>query len=132
MNKKSNFGAVGISSLLVIFAVLCLTVFAILTVSTQDAQFRLAKASRSAISEYYKADSKAEKILCEIRNGEVPQNVKKDGNVYSYICPISKTQNLSVAVRVEGKNYTVLKWQAVSTAEWQTDNKLPVWNGSQP
>ncbi len=132
MNKKFNFSAVGISSLLVIFAVLCLTVFAILTVSTQTAQLRLAEASRNSVNGYYKADCNAEKILSEIRSGKVLQNVKKDGNIYSYECEISKTQALSVKVKVEGQKFTVLQWQAVSTAEWENDGKLPVWDGNQP
>ena len=50
-NKKISFPGVGVSSLLTIFAVLCLTVFALLSLSTVQAQTRLAETSRQATLE---------------------------------------------------------------------------------
>ena len=64
--KKSAFSAVGISSLLVIFAVLCLAVFALLSVSTVQAQNRLAESSREAVLGYYRADCEAETVLAAL------------------------------------------------------------------
>jgi hypothetical protein len=52
-----------------------------------------------------------------------------DGGVYTYSCPISDTQALYVEVRLEGTEYTVLRWQAASTVEWQADESLSVWSG---
>ena len=51
MDKKHRFSfpAVGGSSLLVIFAVLCLTVFALLGLSTVQAGQRLSNASAEAV-----------------------------------------------------------------------------------
>ena len=48
-----RISALGISSVLVIFAVLCLTVFAVLSVSTVQAQLRLADSTRRAVTGYY-------------------------------------------------------------------------------
>ena len=52
MKRESRNGvsAVGICSVLVIFAVLCLTVFAVLSVSTVQGHLRLADSSRSAVT----------------------------------------------------------------------------------
>ena len=55
--------AVGGSSLLVIFAVLCLTVFALLGLATVQANSRLSDASAQTVSGYYAADCQAETIL---------------------------------------------------------------------
>ncbi len=130
MKKKFSMSAVGISSLLVIFAVLCLTVFALLTVSTVQAQVRLAENARSAITEYYDADCRAQEILAQLRSGQCPQGVTKNGDIYTYTCPASETQALYVRVRVTGTQYKVLQWQTVSTAQWEADDQLPVWDGN--
>lgn len=127
--KKSAFSAVGISSLLVIFAVLCLTVFALLSVSTVQAQQRLAEKSRAAVTGYYHADREAEEILARLRGGECPENVTQNGDVFTYTCRISDTQALAVCVKVSGGAYTVLQWQTVSTVHWDAEDQLPVWSG---
>ena len=62
MNGKARFSppAVGVSSLLVIFAVLCLTVFALLSISTVRADGRLGDKVQTAVIGYYEADFQAE------------------------------------------------------------------------
>ena len=133
MDKKKNrfsFPMVGGSSLLVIFAVLCLTVFALLCLSTVQAGRRLSDASAAAVENYYQADARAEEILARLRAGELPEGVTAEGTVYSYECPISDTQTLMVEVRLEGETYTILRWQAVSSVEWEADDSLLVWDGT--
>lgn len=120
---------VGVSSLLVIFAVLCLTVFALLSVSTVQADRRLSDASGTAVEGYYAADCMAEEILARLRAGERPEGVREENGVYTYACAISQTQVLVVEAAVKGEQYTILRWQAVSTADWQVDDSLPVWGG---
>lgn len=131
MNERQRFSppAVGGSSLLVIFAVLCLTVFAMLALSTVQANGRLSDASAEAVTAYYAADAQAEAILAQLRAGRVPENVTVTGEIYTYTCPISDTQALEVEVRVNGTDYEVLRWQSVSTADWQADESLHVWDG---
>lgn len=131
MNERQRFSppAVGGSSLLVIFAVLCLTVFAMLALSTVQANGRLSDASAEAVTAYYAADAQAEAILAQLRAGRVPEDVTVTGETYTYTCPISDTQALEVEVRVNGTDYEVLRWQSVSTADWQADESLHVWDG---
>ena len=131
MDKKHRFSfpAVGGSSLLVIFAVLCLTVFALLGLSTVQAGQRLSNASAEAVESYYQADTRAEEILARLRCGEMPEGVTVWDDRYAYECPISETRSLQVEVRLNGEEYTVLRWQAVSTVEWETDDNLLVWDG---
>ena len=131
MDKRETFSppAVGGSCLLVIFAVLCLTVFALLSLSTVQANGRLANASVAAVSAYYQADCQAEAVLARLRSGQVPEGVAADGDTYTYTCPISDTQSLEVRVRLEGDSWTVLRWQAVSTVEWEAEDSLDLWSG---
>ena len=132
MDKRESFAppAVGGSCLLVIFAVLCLTVFALLSLSTVQADGRLADASVEAVSAYYRADCQAETILARLRSGQVPQGGTADGDTYTYTCPISDTQSLEVRVRLEGDSWTVLRWQAVSTTPWEAEEGLDLWSGA--
>ena len=70
--------AVGGISLLVVFAVLCLTVFALLALTTVQADNRLADASAKAVTDYYAADCRAQEILARLRNGERPEGVEHE------------------------------------------------------
>lgn len=131
MDKRQSFQApvVGGSSLLVIFAVLCLTVFALLSLSTVQADSRLYDASAAAVSEYYAADCRAEEILAQLRTGQVPEGVRVKADTYSYTCPISETQELQVEVRIRENGWEILRWQAVSTTQWNEDETLSLWDG---
>lgn len=131
MNEKRSaaFPPVGVSSLLVIFAVLCLTVFALLSVSTVRADRTLSEKSAAAVEGYYQADCAAEQTLAGLRAGEQPEGVKEINGIWCYTHPISATQTLVVEVKVDGSDYDILRWQAVSTADWQAGDQLPVWNG---
>lgn len=134
--------AVGGISLLVVFAVLCLTVFALLALTTVQADKRLADASARAVSDYYAADCAAQEILARLRRGEQPEGVEilnrlGDG-IYTahYTVPISGTQELQVEVELTERwadydwHYQVVRWQAVPTAEWEGDESLDVWDGT--
>lgn len=129
-NKRfASLPTVGASSLITIFAVLCLTVFALLSISTVLSEQRLGDAAEAAVINYYEADCRAEEVLAQLRSGEIPEAVKRDGEFYTYSCPLSETQALEVQVRVTEKGYEILRWQVVSTTDWRSDDGLPVWAG---
>ena len=130
--EKRGFSVpvVGGSSLLVIFAVLCLTVLAMLSLSTARSSAELSRASADAAAAYYEADAQAEEILARLRGGEAPEGVTSGGDgTYEYEVPISQTQALSVRVRAAEDGWTVLRWKAVSTAQWTPDESIEVWDG---
>ncbi|MBO4971283.1 MAG: hypothetical protein J6D45_00540 [Clostridia bacterium] len=113
--KRSAPPIVGGSSLLVIFAVLCLTVFALLTISTAKAERNLSDVSANAVVAYYGADAEAEIIFAQIRSGEIPDGVTVNDNIYSYSCSISPSLSLYVEIRKSGEDFEVLCWQPVSS-----------------
>lgn len=137
MAKRGTSGppaAVGGSSLLVIFAVLCLTVFALLTLSTAAADSRLSQDAADAVEAYYQADSQAEALWARLRAGERPEEVTETAEdagstLYEYTVPVSQGQELWVSLWLEDGIWTVVQWQAVSTADWQADEDLTVWDG---
>lgn len=137
MAKRNASGppaAVGGSSLLVIFAVLCLTVFALLTLSTAAADGRLSQEAAEAVEAYYRADSQAEALWARLRAGERPEEVTETAEdagstLYEYTVPVSQGQELRISLRLEDGIWTVVQWQAVSTVDWQADEDLTVWDG---
>ena len=128
-NQKIRPPMIGGSSLLVVFAVLCLTVFALLGFSTVQADKRLSDTSANAVTEYYAADLQAETILAQIRKGHVPEGVTHHNGIYSYVCPVSETQELQVEVWLEDAQWKIMRWQTVSTVEWKEEETLSVWDG---
>lgn len=128
---------VGGASLLVVFAVLCLTVFALLSLSTVRANGRLSETSARAVADYYAADVKAQEILARLRAGETPDGVTWSSPMeggeteYSYTVSISNTQELQVEVLVwpDGR-WSVQRWQAAAAGGWEIDEGLEVWDGT--
>ena len=118
----------GAGSLLVIFAVLCMTVFALLGLSTVRADRRLSDIRTEAVSDHYAADCRAEEILAALRRGETVEGVTLTEGIYSYQVPISGSQLLQVEIR--SGDWKVLRWQAVSAGSWQADESVTVWDGT--
>ena len=115
MRKGAHKGIliVGANSLLTVYAILCLVIFALLSLNTVQAQKRMADAAVSADSEYYAADCQAQRILARLRNGEDVENVIQEGNIYRYECMISEAQRLMVEVECLQDEWKILRWQAV-------------------
>ena len=143
--KKSSFSppALGGASLLVIFAVLALTIFALLSLSTVRADGRLSEEANAAVQAYYEADATAQAVLAWLRTGEenprVPGDLEMSAaiidyadhseTVYAYTVPISDTQELQVEVRVDGVNdWEILRWQAAPVGDWETDDGMELWD----
>ena len=130
MRRKDRLSApaFGGSALLVIFGVLALTVFALLTLSTALADRRLSDAAAEAAAAYYEADLEAERIFARLRSGELPETVVKKEERYSYCCPVSRHQTLQVELEKGDAGWEVLRWQILAQPE-EEDRFLPVWDG---
>lgn len=120
--------AIGGTSLLVIFSVLCLTVFSLMTLTTAQAQKHLSDSSAKACTAYYEADRQAEEIFALLRSGQTHPQVHRDGSDYTYSVPITQHQSLHVWLRHD-RNWQVLCWQAVVTTDPIHNQSLSLWDG---
>jgi len=145
MKQKTRGVGVGTVSLIMIFAVLCLTVFAMLTLSTANAEKALAQRTASFVSGYYEADTKATQIRAQIlesfRSGvlieyvegvEIKFEQSDNGIIASYITKLNEVLDLSVRLRLLGNEDTVLEWRTVHSGEWEIDDSILVWDGVFP
>ncbi|MEF2836888.1 MAG: hypothetical protein U0N82_04110 [Oscillospiraceae bacterium] len=129
MKKKKDFAApnIGGSSLLVIFAVLCLTVLSLLSLSTVLAEQRLSDAYGQATARWYAADLEAQEIYARLRSGEAAEET---GGEYTYSVTVSEHQTLRVTLENRNGSWEVISWQTLAHME-ETDNALPVWRGQE-
>ncbi len=145
--KKEISGLqIGTSSLILVFVVLCLTIFSLLSLVSAMNDMRLAQKSLTATAQYYEADSLAEKKLKEIDHaiknarslkaelGEIYDPVT--GKIY-YEIPINENLVLCVELQVINgakygeKRYNILKWQEENRGSYELDDSLPVWTGEE-
>lgn len=132
MEKRDQFSppAVGGSSLLVSFAVLCLTVFALLSLNSVLADQRQADAASDAVRAYYDADLQAQKVYARLRNGESVEGIREESGIYAYEIPISQRQILVVRLEKNSDVWSVCRWEAVPV-DSELDELLDVWKGTE-
>lgn len=127
MKKKTlPLSPVGAGSLLAAFAILCLTVFALLSLTTAHREQRLSDSAHRAVTGYYEADYQAQEIFARLRNGELPAQVRLSDDIYSYQIPISRYNRLEVALKETGAGWSILRWQLVAETP-EEDQPLGVW-----
>lgn len=123
MNRRPTMGA---ASLFTAFAVLLLTMLALLSMAQAQADRRLSETMANNVRAYYAADLEAQSIYARIRSGERPPEVTEERTLYTYRCPVSRYQTLFV--EIEMGTWKILRWQVISHPEAPDDN-LPVWTG---
>ena len=134
---------VGSASIVMIFAVLCLTVFSTLSFVTANHERKLAEKSALAVQQYYEADWQCEElyqqiIQCLQSGGGIEQlealgvQVEEaDGVQYvNYAADIDAEQQLQVCLASwpDGSVQTK-QWKVVATREWEYDDGIAVWDG---
>lgn len=122
---------VGSATLVMIFCVMCLTVFAVLSLVTARNDLVNAEKSAKATEAYYAADTKAEEIRTSVEKGEKPGSVtfKDDGSAL-YTVSIDNDQVIDVALKKTAAGYVTERWKVVYTGEWKADDTLNLWDGN--
>lgn len=110
--QQSTFINIGSSSLLMVFLVLCLTTFAILSLSSAQSDYSFSKKFAEHKTEYYEASSRAEMILGEI-DQILAETAKQVTAAQNNAAQNSTVQNsadselasfeLAVTARIDGK-----------------------------
>ncbi len=140
---------IGTSFMLVLFIILCMVVFSILSLSTTMKDFHHSLKTVERTTNYYNANNEAEEVLAQIDailiNGNSPDKIKEelllmDGLsvtsiegtsdfIVEYAVSISETKILQVILTThtdQTKRYTVTTWKQISVADWTGNQNLPV------
>lgn len=144
-SKKNNFPITNIGSvtLMMIFIVLCMVSFAVLSLSTAASDSRAAEKSAKHVKEYYTASNKAEETLASIADtlgaayqasdsedkyfeqvravyntaGTTTLADSDDGLVISYSVNMNKKQALAVSVLVQYPTHNTSMSSSASSSE---------------
>ncbi|MGI5937098.1 MAG: hypothetical protein ACOX7I_09965 [Oscillospiraceae bacterium] len=136
----------GIMSVTVIFAVLCLTVFAVLSLMTAKSQAKQAEKEAAALVDYYEADGQCATFTRKLhrlwKSGSDIQELKaraeelggtcqKEGDVLtvSYTAIIDNARQLDISFEISASSFEIFKWQTAGRGDWTPDEKLNVWEG---
>ena len=153
MNEKQSGGRanIGTSSLILIFIILCLTIFGLLSLSSAGSDWKLAQKNAQSIKGYYEADSMAVEFTAMVEEAlagcsqasddeEYLELVKeKLGEFYQEDTGTVGTdiemlygQMLHVEVepdREEERGYRILSWNVYHSVDYDIDRSMPVWTG---
>lgn len=155
--KMRFSGGVGYISIMLIFTVICLTIFAVLSFQAAYSNNRVIGRSEEYTQQYYDADASAKKTLSELDllaaglQGEfsfdekfssaasnidgvsvtaVPEGVRAD-----YSVSINERQSLSVSVvfyrAAADARYRILSWRSDSSGSISGDDHPSVWDGEE-
>lgn len=147
---------IGGVSILAVFAVLCLAVFALLALLRADSDLKLSRKTAETAEAYYQADSQAEQRLAawipilkqslekteEERNPFLAEAAKAQQSSYdqqaeeiTFRISVFSGQWLSVVVKPMDQYpyYEIVTWKEENQSEYGPQQSLPVWDGgSQP
>ena len=129
----------GAVSLVMIFCVLCLVVFATLTLATADRERKLVELTALRAEQYYAADAEATDILAALLRGEEPDTIvvvertgeaRGGGELVRFSVPAGGEQWLQVeASLLPDGGYRILRWAMAYTGEWETNDTIEIWDG---
>ena len=146
MRASSGLGT-GSVSLILVFAVLCLTIFALLTVSSAKSEYDLSHKTADSVTAYYQADAMAENIFAQIKASlnegqsfsESISGIKinhtstdsYDSTYISFNIPVDDVNLLAVGLIYysQSRLFDIKQWQLVPAVEWQPQDDFKVWDG---
>ncbi len=157
MNKKQGAGlGIGYVSIMIIFAVICLTIFAVLSFQSAYSNSALTQKSTVYLREYYDADGRSQEVLAQldgialdtggepdfksafmdgakniegVRLSDAPDGVRADITV-----GINDRQDLAITAvfyssPAGDKRFDIKKRSVVITQPGTDDKPLGVWDG---
>lgn len=138
--QQSSFVNIGSSSLLIIFLILSLVTFAILSLSGAKSDYSFSQRLADHKTAYYEASNQAERILGQIDEalaaGEALDGQQLEGitiqaeeGTLTFSVPMEGEQELLVKLEVTDSitaetYYTIKTWQIISTKTWESDQSI--------
>lgn len=153
--KHSSMVTLGITSLFLIFAVLCMVILSLLTLGSSRSDLRMSRRSMEQTTAYYDACTEATDLCLAAEeylqtayeeSASKQEYLKKAGGLtqqgflwneeslaLSFQIPFSDTQTLYVEAKIhypetaDGTFLELCTWQTQSAGTWNPDMKQPVY-----
>lgn len=136
---RKGASGVGSASIILIFAVLGLTVFSLITLSISINDRTLIERKAETVTAYYYADSAAERFLAELLDGSASldnadlllfseERCADSHRVYTeFWKAVSNDMAIAVLIAVGDEYFDILSWRMLSISDWDADTRLNVW-----
>lgn len=121
---------IGTSFMLLIFVILCMVTFAVLSLSSSMKDYEYSMKNAERTTEYYEACNQAEEKLAQI-DEDLKNNVVSD-EIIKFAVPVNESESLQVILETHPQQfprYSIITWKQVSDHEWSGDQSLPVLGG---
>ena len=150
--QESGFKAnIGSSSLILIFIVMCLVTFGMLSLTSAKSDLSLANRNADAVTEYYRADTEGEafyrmvagevKTACANASGHEERLAlleKALGEYYRAGAAVTEVAmeraqalHIELETDLDGEgSVRVAKWNVIQTEDYEIDDSMPVWGGT--
>ena len=116
---------IGISSIVLIFMILCLAVFSLLSLSDAKSALTFAQKRAETVQIYYEADIEAQKFIRDYRTLDAEQKQPEAAVVYEL--PMRSGQTLHLELSSDGSD--ILSYYVYNNTDYVIDSDLPVWGG---
>ena len=127
-----NRVTIGISSIVLIFLILCLSVFCLLSISDARSARSFAERHAASVQMYYEADAAGQAFIRDYRNslksGGDMAATPNSGTVLHDI-PMDSGQTLHIELSADGEQ--ILAYYVYNSSEYVIDSQLPVWGGNE-
>ena len=136
--RKGGSG-IGSASIILIFAVLCLTVFSLITFTVAENERVVVEKEARLVVGFYEADALAERVLANLLGAgcmsdavrDVAVGTSWDGDLNAQLSyfsiPITEYMELSVMVAIYEEYFDIIHWRMQNRAYWVADDGLNVW-----
>ncbi|ADL03907.1 hypothetical protein [Lacrimispora saccharolytica] len=148
---KANIGT---PSLILIFIVMCLITFGMLSLSAAKSEWNLAERNAAAVTEYYRADGEGEAFYQMVsEQAEQVREISLDPEEQKQLLarslkgayhpedetvtvqiPMERSQALSIelVLQSEGREkIRISRWKVIQTEDYEIDDSMPVWTGGE-
>ncbi len=139
-SSSSQHGpVVGSSSIIMIFTVLCLTMFSALTLTQARNELSLSSYYSTSVLDYTKADENATRFLAgayeasdkgEFIKYASDMGAEVFGSTVVYSAPVDTKQIIEVVLTESNGEIKINSWTLVYIAEWNPDRHLNVYGGN--
>lgn len=148
--SSRNKVSIGASSLILIFIVLCMATFGLLSLSSAQGDLKLAMRNTEAVEYFYEAEAVGQRWLKEVDQvlieemGEGKDSSESSkrvedrlGSIYNRETglittdiPMDRGRSLHIELGLVcgPERYEINSWYVYSSDEYEIDNSMPVWN----
>lgn len=128
--------SIGAVSLILIFIVMCMASFAVLSLSSAAGDRSMARRGAAAVQDYYRADALGKEMTAQAQRGADAAAAGFTQTEEGFAADVAMNYGQSLHIELTpsgegGRPYVVTGWYVYDSGELAIDQSMPVWNGGE-